>query len=99
MTELQLVQGVMCQSSQNLARIRRLQSIFCSGMIEVIDYLRDMGLRDRFKVIVGGAETSQENADAMGADGWAPNAVAAVRLCRDLLGQASANQSAAEPAR
>jgi 5-methyltetrahydrofolate--homocysteine methyltransferase len=52
---------------------------------EVIDYLRDMGLRPRFKVVIGGAQTSQENADEMGADGWAPNAVAAVRLCRDLM--------------
>jgi 5-methyltetrahydrofolate--homocysteine methyltransferase len=53
---------------------------------EVIDYLRDMGLRKQFKVIIGGAQTSQEVADAMGADGWAPNAVAAVRLCQNLLG-------------
>jgi 5-methyltetrahydrofolate--homocysteine methyltransferase len=52
---------------------------------DVIDYLRDMGLRHRFRVIIGGAQTNQENADEMGADGWAPNAVAAVRLCRDLM--------------
>jgi len=51
----------------------------------VIDYLRDMGLRDRFRVIIGGAQTSQEAADQMGADGWAPNAVEAVRLCRNLM--------------
>lgn len=50
----------------------------------VIDYLRDMGLRDRFQVIIGGAQTSQKAADEMGADGWAPNAVEAVRLCRNL---------------
>jgi methylmalonyl-CoA mutase cobalamin-binding domain/chain len=52
---------------------------------EVIDYLRDMGLRDDFRVIIGGAETSQEKADRMGAAGWAPNAVEAVRLCRKIL--------------
>jgi methanogenic corrinoid protein MtbC1 len=57
---------------------------------EVIDYLRDMGLRDRFKVIIGGAETTQEKADEMGADGWAPNAVEAVRLCRNLMQQRGA---------
>lgn len=53
----------------------------------VIDYLRDMGLRDRFKVIIGGALTSQAVADEIGADGWAPNAVEAVRLCRNLMEQ------------
>jgi 5-methyltetrahydrofolate--homocysteine methyltransferase len=52
---------------------------------EVIDYVRDMGLGDRFEVIIGGAQTSQEMADEMGADGWAPNAVEAVALCRNLV--------------
>jgi 5-methyltetrahydrofolate--homocysteine methyltransferase len=46
-----------------------------------------MGLTDKFKVIIGGAETSQEKADQMGADGWAPNAVEAVTLCQRLMGQ------------
>jgi 5-methyltetrahydrofolate--homocysteine methyltransferase len=60
----------------------------------MIDYLRDMGLRDRFQVIIGGAQTSQEAADEMGADGWAPNAVEAVRLCRNLMDQRGAAASA-----
>lgn len=54
---------------------------------EVIGYVRDMGLRDEVKVIIGGAETSQEKADRMGADGWASNAVEAVALCRSLVAQ------------
>jgi methylmalonyl-CoA mutase cobalamin-binding domain/chain len=54
---------------------------------ELVDYLRDMGLADKFKVIIGGAETSQEKADQMGADGWAPNAVEAVTLCQRLMDQ------------
>ena len=52
---------------------------------QVIDYLRDMGLRERFKVIVGGGTTTQETADELGADGWAPNAVEAVALCEGLM--------------
>ncbi len=52
---------------------------------EVIRYLRDMGLRDQFKVIIGGAGTSQAVADTMGADGWAANAIDAVKLCDKLL--------------
>lgn len=52
---------------------------------EVVDYLRDMGLKGSFRVIIGGAETSQRRAEEMGADGWAPNAVEAVRLCKNLL--------------
>ena len=52
---------------------------------ETIDYLRDMGLRERFKVIVGGGTTTQETAEQLGADGWAPNAVEAVALCKGLM--------------
>jgi methanogenic corrinoid protein MtbC1 len=55
------------------------------GCAETIDYLRDMGLRDRFRVIIGGGTTTQEIADEMGADGWAPNAVEAVGLCEGLM--------------
>lgn len=59
---------------------------YCS---EVINYVRDMGLRDQFRIIVGGTETSQDVADAMGADGWAPNASEAVKLCDRLLEHAA----------
>jgi 5-methyltetrahydrofolate--homocysteine methyltransferase len=52
---------------------------------EVINYLRDMGLRNSYKVIIGGAETSQSLADEIGADGWGMNAFEAVELCRKLI--------------
>lgn len=55
---------------------------------EVIGYLRDMGMREQFKVIIGGAETNEALARKMGADGWAPDAVEAVKLCDRLLGYA-----------
>lgn len=58
------------------------------GCSEVLGYLRDMGLRERFKVIVGGGATTEETADELGADGWAENAVAAAALCEDLVARA-----------
>ena len=58
------------------------------GCSEVLDYLRDMDLRKRFKVIVGGGATTQEIADELGADGWAENAVAAAALCEGLVARA-----------
>ncbi len=54
---------------------------------EVIGYLQDMGLRDQYKVIIGGTETNAAKAEAMDADGWALNAVSAVPLCRRLVGK------------
>lgn len=55
---------------------------------EVISYLKDMGIREKYKVIIGGTETNQEAADKMGADGWSLNATEAVKLCDRLMGHA-----------
>ncbi|MDR1815245.1 MAG: corrinoid protein [Clostridiales Family XIII bacterium] len=50
------------------------------GMPKVIELLKERGLRDRVKVVVGGGPISQGYADRIGADGYAPNASEAVRL-------------------
>ena len=52
-----------------------------------IDALVKAGLRENVKVIVGGAPVTQNFADALGADGYAPDASAAVRLVRRLIGE------------
>lgn len=52
---------------------------------EIIMNLRDMGLRQQFKIIIGGTETSQAFADSIRADGWAYDAFEAVRLCNKLM--------------
>ena len=54
-------------------------------MPEVIDALKGGGVRDRVKVIIGGAPVTQEYADQIGADGYAKDAAAAVTLVRNLL--------------
>lgn len=48
--------------------------------------LQAAGLRDRIKVMIGGAPVSQEYADRIGADGYAEDAAAAVDLARKLCG-------------
>ena len=55
------------------------------GQKEVIDILKDMGKRDKFKVIIGGAPTSEEWADNIGADGWGKDASEAVKLVEKLI--------------
>jgi len=54
----------------------------------LIGMLRDRGLRDRYKVLVGGAPASRKWAEEIGADGYAENAVAAVKLAKSLAGKA-----------
>ena len=49
-----------------------------------IALLKERNLRDRFKVLVGGAPASHKWAEEVGADGYAENAVAAVKLAKSL---------------
>jgi methylmalonyl-CoA mutase cobalamin-binding domain/chain len=52
-----------------------------------INALEKAGLRDRVIVMVGGAPVTQEYADAVGADGYASDASAAVKLAKQLIEQ------------
>ncbi|HUV56024.1 MAG TPA: corrinoid protein [Dehalococcoidales bacterium] len=52
---------------------------------QVIDYLRDAGMRNRYYVVVGGAPISPEWATEAGADGYARTAVGATQLVKRLL--------------
>lgn len=54
-------------------------------MPEVISKLEERGLKNRVKVIVGGAVINQSFADRIGADGYAKDAPAAVVLAKSLL--------------
>jgi trimethylamine corrinoid protein len=49
-----------------------------------IALLKERRLRAKYKVLVGGAPASQKWADEIGADGYAENAVAAVKLAKSL---------------
>lgn len=55
------------------------------GQKEIVDYLVEHNLRDKFKVFVGGGPTSQAFADEIGADGWAESADGAVLLADSML--------------
>jgi 5-methyltetrahydrofolate--homocysteine methyltransferase len=51
----------------------------------VIEDLKKRGLRDKVKVMVGGAPVTHEHAQKIGADGFAGNAVDAVKLAEKLM--------------
>jgi len=50
-----------------------------------IDALKEKGMRDKLKVIIGGAATNQDFADEIGADGYESTAPRAPGLCTRLL--------------
>lgn len=54
-------------------------------MKDTIDLLVEEGLRDKVKVIIGGAPVSDDFAAEIAADGYSPDALSAVGLCKRLL--------------
>jgi len=56
------------------------------SIINTIEALKEAGVRDQVKVMVGGAPITQEFADKVGADGFAPDAGSAARHAKALLG-------------
>jgi len=54
------------------------------GQKRVIEILKEKNLAGRFKVLVGGAPVNQKWADDIGADGYAENAMAAVKTAKKL---------------
>ncbi|MCE5264709.1 MAG: cobalamin-dependent protein [Deltaproteobacteria bacterium] len=57
------------------------------GQKEVIDTLKEMGLRQKYRVIVGGGPVNQAWADRIGADGYGRSAVDSAALVKALLAQ------------
>lgn len=55
------------------------------AMKDTIELLEEEGLRDKVKVIVGGAPVSQEFASSIGADAYAPDAATATDLCKEFI--------------
>jgi methanogenic corrinoid protein MtbC1 len=69
----------------NLIALSALMTTSMPYQRDVINILKEMGLRDKYFVIVGGGPVTADFALEAGADGWAPNAIAAAKLCGRLL--------------
>lgn len=75
-------------AQENEAKVIGLSALMTTTMPsqkEVIDLLKDMGIRDKFKVLVGGAPVSKDWADSIGADGYAEDAFKTVDLVKSIL--------------
>jgi corrinoid protein of di/trimethylamine methyltransferase len=54
---------------------------------DVIEALEDVGIRSKTKVLVGGAPVTKEWVKQIGADGYSEDAVGAIKVAKQLLGQ------------
>jgi 5-methyltetrahydrofolate--homocysteine methyltransferase len=67
------------------AKVVCLSALLTTTMLaqkDVVDALKTAGLRDKVKIMVGGAPVTQSFADEIGADAYTPDAASAAEVCR-----------------
>ena len=76
---------VLKKEAADILGLSALLTTTMPEMKKVIEALTEAGLRDKVKVIVGGAPIDQRFADQIGADGYGEDAAEAVQLARRLI--------------
>ncbi|MCO6451842.1 MAG: corrinoid protein [Caldilineales bacterium] len=71
--------------SPDIIAMSALLTTTTKSIINTIEALNEAGLRDKVKVMIGGAPVTQDFADRAGADGFAPDAGSAARHAKQLL--------------
>ena len=74
-----------------------LMTMTMDHQAEVIELLEEEGLRERVRVMVGGAPTSEEWCEEIGADGYGDNADAAVKRAKELVAEDGMHERATHP--
>lgn len=80
--------AIIAKAKEVGADIIALSSLLTTTMPyqrELIDDLKAAGLRDRFKVMVGGGAVTKQWADQIGADGYGRDAIEAVKVAKELV--------------
>jgi len=73
------------EKKANMVCLSALLTTTMPMMKQTINALAENGLKDRVKIMVGGAPVTQNFADEIGADGYAPDAGSATKLAKALL--------------
>jgi len=73
------------EKQANIIGVSALLTTTMFGQKKVIKLLESKGIRDKFKVILGGAPVTPSWVEESGADGYADNAIDAVKLVKTLL--------------
>ena len=69
----------------HIVALSALLTVTMPAMRTTIEAIKAAGIRDRVKVIVGGAPVTKQFADEIGADGFGENASVAVTLARQMM--------------
>ncbi|MCO6452883.1 MAG: corrinoid protein [Caldilineales bacterium] len=71
--------------SPNIVAMSALLTTTTKSISATIEALTEAGLRNQVKVMVGGAPVTQDFADRVGADGFAPDAGSAARKAKEMV--------------
>jgi 5-methyltetrahydrofolate--homocysteine methyltransferase len=80
------VKAVEKAEGRTVVAMSALLTTTMPAMKEIVDELDKRGLRKKAKILLGGRPVNEQYASEMGADAYAKDAVAAVRVARDLVG-------------
>lgn len=80
--------SVVREGDYQILGLSSLLTMTMPDTVKTIEALKAAGLRDKIKIMVGGAPTTQEWADEIGADGYAKNASQVAKLAASLIGEA-----------
>jgi 5-methyltetrahydrofolate--homocysteine methyltransferase len=72
------------ESGADIIAVSALLTTTMTGMKAVVEAVREAGLEEHCKVIIGGAPVTQQYAETIGAAGYSSNASAAVAMAREL---------------
>lgn len=72
------------RNGANVVGMSALLTTTMSSMAQVIEAIEDISMRDKVKIVVGGAPVTAEFAEKIGADGFAADASSAVKKVREL---------------
>ncbi len=78
------VEAVATRNAQ-LVALSALLTVTMGWMKTTIDAIQAAGLRERVKIMVGGAPVTRQYAETIGADGYSDSAGSAVALARKLV--------------
>jgi len=73
------------QENADIIAMSALMTTTMTYQKDVIDYLKSLGLRDKYIVLVGGGPVDEKWAEEIGADGTSDTATGAVEIAKELL--------------
>jgi len=74
------------QHHPDIVGMSSLLTVALESTKKTVDAIREAGLRDEVKIIIGGGRIDREAADYIQPDAWTDNAAQGIDLCRKLMG-------------